>query len=59
MNPNAEMSKADKKELKQDLSKTVLDNQHCQKCGQVKETVDYCVVQGYKFLCSQCLKDVV
>jgi len=59
MNPNAEMSKADRKELKQDLGKTVPENQHCQECGQVKDSVDYCIIQGFKFLCDKCLKEEV
>lgn len=58
MNPNAEMSKADRKELKEDLSKSIPEDQHCQRCGEGKDSVDYCIVQGYKFLCDECLNEV-
>ncbi|MFB6208515.1 MAG: hypothetical protein ABEJ56_00060 [Candidatus Nanohaloarchaea archaeon] len=55
------MSKADRKELKDDLSRenSVPEDQHCQKCGQVKDSVVTGEVNGYDYLCEQCLKEEV
>ena len=62
MNPNHSMSKADRKELKADLDGhnfKVPEDQHCQRCGEVKDSVDY--VRGnteFDYLCNKCLQEV-
>jgi len=55
MNPISGMSMGDRKELNEDLNSS---SQHCERCGKVKTIVDYCIIQGYKYLCNKSLEEV-